>query len=243
MIFTDLDGSLLNHEDYSFDEAKEMLGFIQAQKIPLIYTTSKTRKECEILQQEMKITGPFIVENGAAIYYPDREMELLGVEHSEIKAFIGSIADEFKINYFSNMKIEEIMEYTLFEYEQAAYAKSRDFSEPFLIHDERRLTELEVLAEAQGMKILKGGRFYHCVGIDQDKGMAVERAMKHFEGYTSIGLGDNYNDIAMLNVVNIPVLIPHHEGKYIDFSLEGLHKASHKGSKGWNSALKGILSA
>lgn len=241
VIFTDLDGSLLNHEDYSFEEAKPMLGYIKQHDIPLIYTTSKTKNECRILQKSMELTAPFIVENGAAIYYPDGSLELLGLPHQEIKSFMDSIVDEFKILSFSNMKIEDIMEYTLFTYAQAKEAKNRDFSEPFLIHDERRLTELEVLAEENGMKILKGGRFYHCVGINQDKGLAVKRALKHYPNTVSIGLGDNCNDVEMLNVVDIPVLIPHHEGRFIDFEKENLIKASHKGSLGWNEALNGIL--
>jgi hypothetical protein len=45
----------------------------------------------------------------------------------------------------------------------------------------------------------------------------------------------------MLKVVDIPVLIPHHEGKYIDISINNLIKAPHKGSLGWSEALKGIL--
>lgn len=241
VIFTDLDGTLLNHEDYSFEDAKPSLEYIKKHDIPLIFTTSKTKDECEILQKQMNITAPFIVENGAAIYYPDGRVDQLGLQHHQIKNFMDRWIDEFKILSFSNMKIEDIMEYTLFSYEQAKVAKSRDFSEPFLIHDERRLTELEQLAEAEGMKILKGGRFYHCVGIKQDKGVAVQRTLKHYPNSICIGLGDNYNDVAMLKVVDIPVLIPHHEGKYIDFELENLIKAPYKGSLGWHEVLKKIL--
>jgi len=241
LIFSDLDGSLLNHEDYSFKEAKPMLHFIKQNGIELIFTTSKTKKECEVLQKKMDITAPFIVENGACIYYPNGEMELLGIEHRDIKTFIDSVKEDFKILSFSNMKIEEIMEYTLFDYEQSECAKNRDYSEPFLIYDERRLTELEVLAEANGMKILKGGRFYHCVGINQGKGEAVKKAFIQYPNKITIGLGDNYNDVSMLEIVDIPVLIPHHEGKYIDIEIENLIKAPYKGSLGWNEALKKIL--
>lgn len=241
VIFTDLDGSLLNHEDYSFEEAMPSLEYIKMHNIPLIFTTSKTRHECEILQKEMGIIAPFIVENGAAVYYPDGLVDQLGLQHEEIKSFMDCHIDTFQILSFSNMKIEDIMEYTLFTYEQAEIAKSRDFSEPFLIHDERRLTELEKLAEMQGMKILKGGRFYHCVGINQDKGAAVKRVLKHYTDTVSVGLGDNYNDIALLKSVDIPVLIPHHEGKYIDFDLKNLIKAPYKGSLGWHKALEKVL--
>lgn len=242
VIFTDLDGTLLNHEDYSFEEAKPSLEYIKENNIPLIFTTSKTKNECEILQKEMDIKAPFIVENGAAIYYPDGTIEQLGLEHYKIKNFMDNMVDEFQILSFSNMKIEDVMEHTLFGYGQAEIAKSRDFSEPFLIYDERRLTELEVMAESHGMKILKGGRFYHCVGINQDKGLAVQSALQHYPDSVSIGLGDNYNDVAMLKVVDIPVLIPHHEGRYIDFDLENLIKTPYKGSLGWHEALKKILS-
>lgn len=241
VIFTDLDGSLLNHEDYSFDEAKPSLEYIKAHNIPLIYTTSKTKNECEILQKQMDIKAPFIVENGAAVYYPDGTIDQLGLKHNQIKSFMDSVVEEFKILSFSNMKISEIMEYTLFTYSQAECAKNREFSEPFLIHDERRLTELEVMAESHGLKILKGGRFYHCVGIDQDKGLAVKCALKHYPNRISIGLGDNYNDVEMLKVVDIPVLIPHHEGKFIDFEFKNLIKAPYKGSLGWHESLQKIL--
>lgn len=241
VIFTDLDGSLLNHEDYSYEPAIPVLAHLKKHKIPLIFTTSKTKKECQMLQIEMGIHAPFIVENGAAIFYPDGETETLGVSDEEIKTFMESVAEDFKIHYFSNMRVEDIMEYTLFSYEQAVCAKNRDYSEPFLIHDERMLTELEALAETQGLKILKGGRFYHCVGINQDKGEAVKRALKRYDNHISIGLGDNYNDIAMLNVVDIPILIPHHQGRYIDYTHQSLIKAPHKGSEGWSEALKEIL--
>ena len=241
VIFTDLDGSLLNHEDYSFEEAKPMLQKIKDKNIPLIYTTSKTKNECQILQKQMNIQEPFIVENGAAIYYPDGSMELLGVEHQKIKTFMDSVSEAFNIKSFSNMRVEDVMEHTLFSYAQAKEAKSRDFSEPFLIHDETRLTELEILAESAGLKILKGGRFYHCVGIAQDKGEAVKKALKHYPNRVSVGLGDNYNDVAMLQAVDVAVLIPHHEGTFINYEQKDLIKASHKGSLGWSEALQGIL--
>ncbi len=218
-----------------------MLDFIKQNGIELIFTTSKTKKECETLQKKMGVFAPFIVENGACVYYPDGEIDLLGIAHKEIKTFIDSVRVEFNILSFSNMKIEEIMEYTLFDYEQSKCAKNRDFSEPFLIYDERRLTELEVLAEANGMKILKGGRFYHCVGINQGKGEAVKKTLINYPNKMTIGLGDNYNDVSMLEVVDIPVLIPHHEGRYIDIEIRNLIKAPHKGSLGWNEALKKIL--
>lgn len=70
IVFTDLDGSLLNHEDYSFAEAMPALARISGNNIPLVFVTSKTRREVEILQREMGLREPFIVENGGGIYFP-----------------------------------------------------------------------------------------------------------------------------------------------------------------------------
>ena len=70
IIFTDLDGSLLDHENYSFTEAMPSLRRIKQSGIPLIITTSKTRMEVEHLQREIGIREPFIAENGGGIFFP-----------------------------------------------------------------------------------------------------------------------------------------------------------------------------
>ena len=55
IIFTDLDGTFLNHHDYSFEESKQALQKIKQNNIPLIFTTSKTRIEVEELQKKVQI--------------------------------------------------------------------------------------------------------------------------------------------------------------------------------------------
>ena len=65
LVFTDLDGTLLDHHTYRFDEAAEMLEYLKARDIPLIIVTSKTRPEVLKLQQKLGIRAPFIVERAA----------------------------------------------------------------------------------------------------------------------------------------------------------------------------------
>jgi len=65
IIFTDLDGTLLDHDSYSFEEASFMLDFIKEHDIPLIIVTSKTRNEVIGIQKRLGISTPFIIENGA----------------------------------------------------------------------------------------------------------------------------------------------------------------------------------
>ena len=53
LIFTDLDGSLLDHDGYSHAGAAPALGTLRAQAVPLVFVTSKTRTEIERLQKEL----------------------------------------------------------------------------------------------------------------------------------------------------------------------------------------------
>ncbi len=241
IIFTDLDGTLLDHHDYSFDEAKEMLSFIQNSQIPLIFTTSKTKKECQILQQKMGIDSPFIVENGAAIFDLESGVVELGVSYKTLREFIKRYAKKFNLKPFSLMSVDEVMEATGFSDEMATLAKEREYSEPFLCGDENGLEEFKEIAEDAGFKVLRGGRFYHLVGDRQDKGEAVKLVLKHYRGYKSIALGDNYNDLDMLRVVDTPVLIPRFDSSYIEADIDTLKRAPFPGPKGWNLVLKEIL--
>jgi len=45
----------------------------------------------------------------------------------------------------------------------------------------------------------------------------------------------------MLTVVDIPVLMPHPDGRYEDLVLPNLLKAPQPGSHGWNDAVQRIL--
>ena len=236
-----MDGTLLNHDDYRYDDALEMLGILKERQIPLIFTTSKTKQECLQLQEKIGISDPFIVENGACIFGSSKGDIQLGISFTQIREFIDEVKGHFGVRSFHDMQISEVMGQTGFSKEQATLAKERDFSEPFLLEDESQLQGLKEAAKDVGMKILKGGRFYHCVGENQDKGKAVQRLLETYHDSYAIGLGDNYNDIDMLRVVDQPILIPHHEGAYIDVEISNLLKAPFQGAKGWNHTLKEVL--
>ncbi|MCU0535678.1 MAG: HAD-IIB family hydrolase, partial [Hydrococcus sp. Prado102] len=61
LIFTDLDGTLLNQDDYAYEAAIPVLEKLKTQQIPVVPVTSKTRQEVETLRQEIKLEDPFIV--------------------------------------------------------------------------------------------------------------------------------------------------------------------------------------
>ena len=70
IVFTDLDGTLVDHDTYSYEAAKPALAALREQSVPLIFCTSKTRAELEEYVNELDIAHPFISENGGAIFIP-----------------------------------------------------------------------------------------------------------------------------------------------------------------------------
>ena len=70
VIFTDLDGTLLDHETYSFESAMPALQMIKQNNIPLILCSSKTRSEIEHYRKKLENVNPFISENGGGIFIP-----------------------------------------------------------------------------------------------------------------------------------------------------------------------------
>ena len=72
IVFSDLDGTLLDHDTYGYEPARPALGLIRSKRIPLILCSSKTRAEMAGIRQQLKLEDPFITENGGAIYVPHK---------------------------------------------------------------------------------------------------------------------------------------------------------------------------
>ncbi|MDA3947025.1 MAG: HAD-IIB family hydrolase [Helicobacteraceae bacterium] len=250
LIFTDLDGTLLDHDSYSFLPALPMLEYLKEQYIPLVIVTSKTKSEVILLQKALGLKAPFIIENGAGIFIPQNggfEMIALGKLYDETREAFSRYAKSVKIRGFSDMSIEEVALYTGLSVADAERAKERHFSEPFLIDDEAQLSQLTKMANADGFDVVKGGRFHHLITKGQDKASAIKEVIDlykerwHDIRFDTIALGDSANDLTMLKSVDLPVLIPHKDGSYLDCYIDGMIKAPFPGPEGWNSVLKGYF--
>ncbi len=254
IIFTDLDGTFLNHHNYSFAESGEALNKISEEKIPLVFTTSKTKIEVELLQKKVGIEEPFIVENGAALFIPknyqnfnldfltdfeDKKVLVLGKTYKQILNFYNEYKEEFGMVGFSDMSDEEIADVTNLDIKSVQLAKQREFTEPFILKDITKLQKLKNLASTDKIKITQGGRFFHLIGENQDKGIAVKKSIALFEKLyneklKTIALGDGENDIKMLEVVDVPIIIKNHKDEYLKTDIKNIQKSSFQGSLGWN---------
>ncbi|MEA3373504.1 MAG: HAD-IIB family hydrolase, partial [Campylobacterota bacterium] len=257
LIFTDLDGTLLDHYNYSFEAALPMLDYLKQKKLPVIIVSSKTRPEIIKLQKALDINEPFIVENGAGIFIPPHsslsgddtqcwQRIELGKEYRDMRTFFTSVQEAFSIRGFGDMTADEVIRLTGLSETNAKMAMQRDFTEPFISSDEQRIPELKALANQYGLDIVKGGRFYHLITLGQDKANAVDRLCRlyslQYGGHPkTIALGDSENDFTMLDYADQPILIPKGDGTYADIALPSLIKAHYPGPKGWNQALSEYL--
>jgi mannosyl-3-phosphoglycerate phosphatase len=266
VVFTDLDGTLMDHDTYAFEEARGALDALERRSIPVIICSSKTRAEIEACQHRMDLRAPFIVENGAAIFVP-RGMLNMGkqdfvergpYEVVELGTPYGALCQTWKeiknleglqMKGFSEMTPQEISDRTGLPLEEARWAAMREYTEPFVFSDAPdRMRLLERLLQEKGLQVTRGGRFYHITG-QNDKGKAVrilKRLYEQTRGGTkvwTVGLGDSANDIPMLMHVDMPVVIRKKtRGWEFVPAFGAVVYSGEPGPRGWAQAIDGILS-
>ena len=70
LVFSDLDGTLLDHNTYEWEEATPALELCRTRGVPVILVSSKTRAEMDVLRRRLSLFAPFISENGGGIFFP-----------------------------------------------------------------------------------------------------------------------------------------------------------------------------
>ena len=267
VIFTDLDGTLLDRDTYSWAAAGEALEEIERRRVPLVFVSSKTRAEVEVLRQELGNTHPFVTENGGGLFIPNGYFNQpmtgssraghyhcfgLGKPYSEVVAAREEIAQAAgtEVAGFHDMSVREVAENTGMNPRQAELAREREFDEPFFFAgaSEQAIAKFVELAGQRGFQVTRGGRFWHLFS-GSDKGRAVRQLMglyrKAMSGRVrSIGLGDSANDIPMLAAVDQAVLLPRADGE-LDAEavakLRSVTRAQLAGPAGWNDIVLHIL--
>ena len=260
IIFTDLDGTLLDHFDYGFDEAQDVINELKERNIPIIPNTSKTYAEVVRIQSKLGINTPFIIENGSAIYIPvnyfnTQPEDTILIGNYWVKEFcpprqywlelLESLSDNYNELFqgFSKLSTEELCNLTGLTAEDAKYAIKRQYTEPLLWHgDNSNKSNFIAHMESLGAHMLQGGRFLH-VGGHADKGIAMTWLSNVFAQQfnlpvQSIALGDSHNDNAMLETADFAMQIksPIHPFPILN-RTENSFRSTDCGPKGWAECL------
>jgi len=261
LIFTDLDGTLLDHDTYCWEAALAALDHLRRRSVPWVAVTSKTRAETELWRLRLGNDHPFIVENGGAAFVPaeyfpagvpgarrEGSYEVLewGTPYGDLVAALGSAAraSRCEVRGFHEMPPEEVSELCGMPLPEALLAKQREYDEPFLVCDAGRAGALTAAIERQGRRWTRGGRFWHILGAN-DKAVAVEALCALFRRarpwLRTIGLGDGPNDAAFLNVVDVPVLIRSPRSAELQAAVPGGRLTDRRGPAGWNDAVLSLV--
>jgi mannosyl-3-phosphoglycerate phosphatase len=252
IIFTDLDGTLLDHHSYSWQAARPALQKLGECRIPLILCTSKTAAEVSRLHQELKLSTPYIVENGAGIILPGpaETAHFFGKPYSELTALVQQLRDAkgYRFRGFDDFSVAEVMKETGLPEAAARLARQRLCSEPIRWEDScQKLEEFREDLAKQDLQLLRGGRFYHVLSATADKGNALRWLLGHYLStdqiapWYSVALGDGPNDQSMLDAADLAVVVPAVSGLSPKPNNSTVIYAKEHGPAGWNQTVLEIL--
>lgn len=268
LLFTDLDGTLLDHYTYSYAPALPLLRRLKELQIPLICNTSKTFAELLPLREQLNNHAPFITENGAGVYLPlhfaaEETLKRLGNPCLQMgywrfglsrprtywQALLRESAKPFHGLYcsFQQMGDAGIAQITGLSLADAKLANQREFSEPLLwLGDSDSKRAFIGHMHQLGANVQEGGRFLHIVG-DSDKGKALRwlhRAYTRTTGRAlcTIAAGDGANDIPMLEAADYGLIVtsPVNPAPVIRDHAH-CHTSPQHGPAGWAQGIAAIL--
>jgi mannosyl-3-phosphoglycerate phosphatase len=261
VIFTDLDGTLLDRETYAWEPARPALDHLRRHGVPWIFVTSKTRAEVELLRRRLANEHPFIVENGGAAFVPrgyfpfaipasaardGYDVIEFGAPYPILTSALDAAAQESgcRVRSFHQMTVDEIGAACDLPLDEAALAKQREYDEPFATLDPACDALLLAALAARGFRTTRGGRFYHVCG-DNDKAVAVRALRDLYERaggpVTTIGLGDGWNDLPFLEAVDTAVVIRSPWAAELQAKLPRALLTTDDGPRGWNRAVLDLL--
>ena len=213
VVFTDLDGTLMDHDSYDVAPAQAALEALAARSIPVVPVTSKTRTELVPLMARLGLSGPAIAENGAVIMNTDGSPDTADARE-KIALALDALPKNIRkaMICFCDMEIEQIAAATGLTHADATRAAAREASEPFMWQgDAPPLTTLtEILGETLekfDLRLTQGGRFFHIVP-PRDKAAAISALLsEQTPRPQSWVLGDGPNDVSMLLAADRGALI------------------------------------
>jgi mannosyl-3-phosphoglycerate phosphatase len=262
VIFTDLDGTLLDLSSYSFHPAGEALTRIKETETPLIFCSSKTWVEQQYYQQKLGLRAPFIVENGSAIFIPEgyfpftydyertaRGYQIieLGVPSVLIQQVMQAVREETQIPFrgYADISIAELCRLTGLDPKAATRARRREYSETLVEISRREAQWLTWRLLPAGLSCTWGSRFCTVAASQIDKGIAVKRLTslfaKHYGTVKTVGLGDGANDATLLAAVDQAFLVQKPDRSWEPISIPQYKPVEGVGPIGWNRVVCELL--
>ncbi len=231
LIFTALEGALVDPRTDSFAGAEEALFELERRKIAFVLLTARTREEIEPIRKKLGHNHPFVTENGGGIFFPDGYFSIKipgsvrtarylsiaqGRPYAEVCEALDDIAEECAVGVagFHHMSLREIAENTGLRPRAAELARAREFDEPFYFTsaDETAIARFVDRARERGFDARRGPTFWH-FSAKCDPARAVRTLSRLFRDATHIklrliGIGGGEQDLPWLRAVDHAILLP-----------------------------------
>lgn len=248
MVFTDLDGTLIDHDTYTWAPAAEALNALNRLSAGIVLASSKTAAEVSTLRTTLGLNAwPAIVENGAGVLPPWVSDVQESARYDALRSALGKVPDDLRVLFigFGDVTAEQVADMTALPVPDAALAQKRAFSEPgqWVGTDAQKATFLTHLAE-HGITAQQGGRFL-TLSFGGNKADQMRQIIRDYEPQHTIALGDAPNDVQMLEAADHAVVIanPHRPPlPCLNGEAAGrVIRTSAAGPSGWNLAILGLL--
>jgi len=262
LIYSDLDGTLLDIHTYDWQPATGWLETLQDHQIPVILCSSKTAAEMREIQSDLGLDGlPFIAENGAVIQldvrwtdHPDAPRLISGVPHADIVQVINQLRADagYKFTTFDDVDDRVISEWTGLSRDRAVLARLHEASVTLIWRDsDEKMATFEAALVALGLKFVQGARFWHILDARGGKDQAINWLNEQYlqrDGMlpTTLGLGDGPNDAPLLDSVDLAVVVKgiNRQGVQLKNDVPArVYHTQQPGPAGWREGLDHFFSS
>lgn len=248
MVFTDLDGTLIDHDTYSWAPARPALMALKGCSAGVVLASSKTAAEISALRAELDLDAwPAIVENGAGILPPHAGCVTRAADYAALRAVLEGLPKNLRDCFlgFGDVTVDQLAAMTGLALPQAKLAQQRAFSEPGQWRGSaRQQEEFQGYLIAQGVTAQQGGRFL-TLSFGGNKADQLLKIVQSYRPHHTIALGDAPNDVQMLENVEFGVVVanPHRDAlPLLKGEAEGrILRSTQAGPAGWNWAVLQLL--
>ena len=263
IIFSDIDGTLLDSQFPDIIRMKELVEKIVRNNMHLIFCSSKTEWEQNEIKSQLNLHEPIIVENGGATIVPMDyfsktpldDSKIVGQNYiietggpaNKIRSLLNEIRTKHAIKFkgVNDLTLSELSNITELDQNYAKRMMKRKYSETIVQLDNNDITNFANIIQKSGLKLIPGSKYFD-ITYGNDKGTAVRILMDFYrreyqKEVIFIGIGDSKNDEPMLSLVDIPMLVQKHDGSWQDLQIDKLQRLNGIGPKGWEIAFEQIL--
>ncbi len=243
ILFSDLDGTLLDHQTYDFSPALPALAALRSAGIPLILASSKTGPELLAIRSALGINQwPAIVENGAGELPGGDEWVADNSEYQHLRQILDDLPGPLRRCFtgFGDMSVSDVVAHTGLSADAAQLAKQRSFTEPGLFNgdDNFKVQFIARLAE-NGVAARDGGRFL-TLSFGRTKADGLRTIAARLGAQETIALGDAPNDFDMLVAATQAIIVRNDHGPNPG-EIAGALTTRLPGPAGWNEAVLSLL--